>query len=47
MVKFKVIDNLLFGVTPHLFIIMFVFIEDPLKVGHSLSELDLFPDLSF
>lgn len=39
------IDNFFLGVTPHLFIVMFILIEDPLEIGHALSKLDLLPYL--
>ena len=46
MVKLKMIDNFLLGITPHLFIVMFILIENPFKIGHALSKLDLLPYLS-
>jgi hypothetical protein len=45
MVEFKVVNDFLFGVTPHLFIVMFVLIEDPLEIGDALSKLDFLPYL--
>jgi hypothetical protein len=46
MIEFKMIDYFLFGVAPHLFVVVFVFIENPFEVGHSFSKLDLFPNFS-
>lgn len=45
MVKLKVIDNFLLSVAPHLFIVMFVLIKDPLEIRHALTKLDLLPYL--
>jgi hypothetical protein len=46
MIELEVIDNLFLGIAPHFFIVMFIFIEDPFKVGNSFSKLDLFPYFS-
>ncbi len=43
MVEFEVVNYFLFGVTPHLFIVMFVFIEDPFEIGDALPKLDFLP----
>jgi hypothetical protein len=33
MIELEVIDNLFLGIAPHFFIVMFIFIKDPFKVG--------------
>lgn len=47
MIELEVIDDFFLGVTPHLFIIMLILIENPLEIGDSLSKLDLLPYLAF
>ena len=40
------IDDFFLGIAPHLLVIVFVLVEDPLEVWYSFSKLDLFPDLA-
>jgi len=46
MVELKMIDDFLFGVAPHLFVVMFVFVEYPFEIRYSFSKFDLFPYFS-
>jgi hypothetical protein len=46
MVELKMIDNFFLCVTPHLFVVMFILIEDPLEIGDALTKLDLLPYFS-
>jgi hypothetical protein len=43
LIKLEMIDRSLFVVGEHFFVIMLVFIKNPLEIWHCLSKLHLFP----
>ena len=45
VVELEMVDDPPFGVGPHLLVVVLVFVENPLEIGHSLACLDLLPDL--
>ena len=45
VVELEVVDYSSFGEGPHLFVVVLVFVENPLEIGHSLACLDLLPYL--
>ena len=46
LAELEVIDYSLFVVGPHFLIVVSVFVEDPLEVGHTFANFDLLPYLS-